>query len=152
MLHPGEVVSRQRLLSEVWGFDFDPRSNVVDVCVRRLRRQLGPDAPIETVRNVGIPRCRLSARRWPRATAWSWLWVAFAVANYAAMIAWPAWKTIPFHFVWISLTLLYGFRVWPMRATLLVLACVMAATWRRRSDSVRSSGSRCCGASCSRCR
>ena len=53
MLHPGEVISRQRLLSEVWGFDFDPRSNVVDVCVRRLRRQLGPDAPIETVRNVG---------------------------------------------------------------------------------------------------
>jgi two-component system, OmpR family, copper resistance phosphate regulon response regulator CusR len=53
MLHPGEVISRQRLLSEVWGFDFDPRSNLVDVCVRRLRRQLGPDAPIETVRNAG---------------------------------------------------------------------------------------------------
>jgi two-component system copper resistance phosphate regulon response regulator CusR len=53
MLHAGEVISRQRLLSEVWGFDFDPRSNVVDVCVRRLRRQLGPDAPIETVRNAG---------------------------------------------------------------------------------------------------
>jgi two-component system, OmpR family, copper resistance phosphate regulon response regulator CusR len=53
MLHPGEVISRQRLLSEVWGFDFDPRSNVVDVCVRRLRRQLGPNAPIETVRNAG---------------------------------------------------------------------------------------------------
>jgi DNA-binding response OmpR family regulator len=53
MLHPGEVISRQRLLSEVWGFDFDPRSNVVDVCVRRLRRQLGPQAPIETVRNAG---------------------------------------------------------------------------------------------------
>lgn len=53
MLHPGEVISRQRLLSEVWGFDFDPRSNVVDVCVRRLRRTLGPDAQIETVRNVG---------------------------------------------------------------------------------------------------
>ena len=53
MLHVGQVVSRQRLLSEVWGFDFDPRSNVVDVCVRRLRRQLGPDAPIETVRNAG---------------------------------------------------------------------------------------------------
>jgi DNA-binding response OmpR family regulator len=53
MLHPGEVISRERLLSEVWGFDFDPRSNVVDVCVRRLRRQLGPDAPIQTVRNAG---------------------------------------------------------------------------------------------------
>jgi signal transduction histidine kinase len=56
------------------------------------------------------------------------LWVAFAVANYAAMIAWESWETIPFHFVWISLTLVYGFRVWPMRATLIVLGCVMAAT------------------------
>ena len=50
------------------------------------------------------------------------LWLAFAAANYAAMIAWPSWETIPFHFVWISLTLLYGFRVWPTRATLIVLA------------------------------
>jgi signal transduction histidine kinase len=56
------------------------------------------------------------------------LWGAFAVANYAAMIAWESWETIPFHFVWISLTLVYGFRVWPMRATLVVLGCVMAAT------------------------
>ncbi|MGI8864296.1 MAG: response regulator transcription factor [Solirubrobacteraceae bacterium] len=53
MEHVGQVISRERLLSEVWGYDFDPRSNVVDVCVRRLRRRLGPDAPIETVRNAG---------------------------------------------------------------------------------------------------
>ena len=53
MRHTGEVVSRERLLAEVWGYGFDPRSNVVDVCVRRLRRRLGPDAPIETVRNAG---------------------------------------------------------------------------------------------------
>jgi two-component system, OmpR family, copper resistance phosphate regulon response regulator CusR len=53
MQHVGEVISRERLLSEVWGYDFDPRSNVVDVCVRRLRRRLGPEAPIETVRNAG---------------------------------------------------------------------------------------------------
>lgn len=53
MRHTGEVVSRERLLAEVWGYDFDPRSNVVDVCVRRLRRRLGPDTPIETVRNAG---------------------------------------------------------------------------------------------------
>ena len=51
--HQGEVVSRERLLSEVWGYHFDPRSNVVDVCVRRLRKKLGPDAPIETVRHGG---------------------------------------------------------------------------------------------------
>jgi signal transduction histidine kinase len=56
------------------------------------------------------------------------LWAAFALANYAAMIVWPSWETIPFHFVWISLTLLYGFRVWPMRATLIVLAAVMTLT------------------------
>ena len=56
------------------------------------------------------------------------LWAAFAVANYAAMIAWPSWETIPFHFVWISLTLLYGFRVWPMRATLVILGFVVAFT------------------------
>ena len=68
------------------------------------------------------------SRQWLRRYRLELAWVAFAVANYAAMIAWPAWKTIPFHFVWISLTLLYGFRVWPMRATLLALACVMAAT------------------------
>jgi two-component system copper resistance phosphate regulon response regulator CusR len=53
MRHVGEVVSRERLLAEVWGYDFDPRSNVVDVCVRRLRRRLGPATPIETVRNAG---------------------------------------------------------------------------------------------------
>ncbi len=53
MQHVGQVISRERLLSEVWGYDFDPRSNVVDVCVRRLRRRLGPDAPIETIRNAG---------------------------------------------------------------------------------------------------
>jgi DNA-binding response OmpR family regulator len=54
----GEVVSRERLLSEVWGYHFDPCSNVVDVCVRRLRKKLGPASPIETVRHAGY---RLSA-------------------------------------------------------------------------------------------
>jgi two-component system, OmpR family, copper resistance phosphate regulon response regulator CusR len=51
--HAGEVISRERLLEEVWGYHFDPRSNVVDVCVRRLRKKLGPDAPIETIRHAG---------------------------------------------------------------------------------------------------
>ena len=51
--HAGEVISRERLLSEVWGYHFDPGSNVVDVCVRRLRKKLGAEAPIETVRHAG---------------------------------------------------------------------------------------------------
>ena len=55
-------------------------------------------------------------------------WAAFAAANWAAMIAWPDWETIPFHFVWISLTLVYGFRVWSPPVTYAVLAVVIAAT------------------------
>lgn len=53
VLHAGEVISRERLLSEVWGYTFDPGSNVVEVCVRRLRKKLGPESPIETVRHAG---------------------------------------------------------------------------------------------------
>ena len=53
VLHEGEVVSRERLLADVWGYHFDPRSNVVDVCIRRLRQKLGSSAPIETVRHGG---------------------------------------------------------------------------------------------------
>ena len=56
------------------------------------------------------------------------LWFVFAALNYAAMVAWPSWETIPFHFVWISLTLLYGFRVWALRPTLMLLAAVMTTT------------------------
>jgi len=53
LLHVGEVISRERLLADVWGYDFDPGSNVVDVCVRRLRQKLGPDAHIEAIRHAG---------------------------------------------------------------------------------------------------
>lgn len=50
--HPGHVLSREQLLSRVWGFDFDPGSNVVDVYVGYLRQKLGPGR-IETVRGMG---------------------------------------------------------------------------------------------------
>lgn len=52
MRRDGEVCTRPRLLADVWGYSFDPGSNVVDVCVGRLRAKLGADV-IETVRNVG---------------------------------------------------------------------------------------------------
>jgi len=52
MTRAGIVCSRQELLSEVWGLSFDPGSNVVDVCVARLRAKLVGEH-IETVRNVG---------------------------------------------------------------------------------------------------
>ncbi|WP_432573844.1 response regulator transcription factor [Kineococcus sp. SYSU DK005] len=50
--HPGQVLSREQLLSSVWGYDFDPGSNVVDVYVRYLRRKLGAER-FETVRGMG---------------------------------------------------------------------------------------------------
>jgi DNA-binding response OmpR family regulator len=50
--HPEQVLSREQLLSRVWGYDFDPGSNVLDVYIRYLRNKLGNDA-IETVRGMG---------------------------------------------------------------------------------------------------
>ncbi len=52
MRHAGQVLSREQLLSHVWGYDFDPGSNVVEVYVRYLRRKLGSDR-IQTVRGMG---------------------------------------------------------------------------------------------------
>jgi two-component system, OmpR family, response regulator len=52
MEHPGQSVSKGSLLASVWGLDFDPGSNVVDVCVRRIRSKLGFEL-IETVRGAG---------------------------------------------------------------------------------------------------
>ena len=56
MSMPGQVFTRTQLLERVWGYDFDPETNLVDVNIRRLRRKLGDDADdplIETVRGVG---------------------------------------------------------------------------------------------------
>jgi DNA-binding response OmpR family regulator len=52
MEHPGRSVPKGQLLASVWGFEFDPGSNVVDVCVRRLRSKLGFEL-IKTVRGEG---------------------------------------------------------------------------------------------------
>jgi len=52
LLNPGQVLSREQLLSFVWGYDFDPGSNVVDVYVGYLRKKFGPTA-ITTVRGMG---------------------------------------------------------------------------------------------------
>jgi DNA-binding response OmpR family regulator len=56
MRTPGRVFTRTQILEHVWGYDFDPQTNVVDVYIRRLRSKLdrNPDAPIiQTVRGVG---------------------------------------------------------------------------------------------------
>jgi DNA-binding response OmpR family regulator len=50
--HPGQVISREQLLDYVWGYDYNPGSNIVDVYVGYLRKKLGSDI-IETVRGMG---------------------------------------------------------------------------------------------------
>lgn len=50
--HPGQVLSREQLLSHVWGYDYDPGSNIVEVYVRYLRQKLG-ESWITTVRGMG---------------------------------------------------------------------------------------------------
>jgi signal transduction histidine kinase len=56
------------------------------------------------------------------------LWLAFAAANVVGMLRWEAWETVPFHFIWVSLTLVYGFRVWQPLPTAVVLLGVCATT------------------------
>ena len=53
MRRSNDVCSREELLHDIWDLDFDPGSNVVDVCVGRLRSKLQPTPPIETVRGAG---------------------------------------------------------------------------------------------------
>jgi DNA-binding response OmpR family regulator len=63
MRHPGQVLSRQQILNGVWGYTFDPRSNLVDVYVGYVRRKLTANgrSPIETVRGMGYRMARGTA-------------------------------------------------------------------------------------------
>jgi len=67
---------------------------------------------------------------WPWRVAWvDVVWALFSAANLLAILVFSHWETVPFHFIWISLTLLYGFRVWATRPTLWVLTVVMVTTF-----------------------
>jgi signal transduction histidine kinase len=70
----------------------------------------------------------MQAIAWLRRRSIELAWVAFSAANLAAMVHWESWETIPFHFIWVSLTLVYGFRVWRTGPTLATLSLVGAAT------------------------
>jgi signal transduction histidine kinase len=65
---------------------------------------------------------------WSRPEPIDIAWAAFAAANLWAMVRWERWETVPFHFIWVSLTLLYGFRVWRLKPTSAVLLGVIVTT------------------------
>jgi signal transduction histidine kinase len=55
-------------------------------------------------------------------------WILFGLVNLDFILMYPGWETVPFHFIWISLTLVYGFRTWKLGPTLWVLGGVMLLT------------------------
>ena len=71
----------------------------------------------------------LLALRWPFSPlALDVIWGVFSALNLVAIYWFAYWETIPFHFIWISLTLLYGFRSWPTGPTMWILGAVMVTT------------------------
>ena len=80
----------------------------------------------ERISGLGRFAVRLS---WPfRPALLDAVWAAFSAVNLVAIFAFAGWETVPFHFIWISFTLVYGFRTWAPRPTLAVLGVVMATT------------------------
>ena len=80
----------------------------------------------ERIWGLGRFAIRLS---WPfRPALLDAVWAAFSAVNLVAIFAFAGWETVPFHFIWISFTLVYGFRTWAPRPTLAVLGAVMATT------------------------
>lgn len=63
-------------------------------------------------------------------------WCVFVLANTTAMLVFSEWATVPFHFIWIGLSLLYGWRVWGLRATIWALVAVMLLTGLAMLDDV----------------
>ena len=66
----------------------------------------------------------MPATGWPRPSLLEVGWAALVVACLALMVLSPPWETIPFHVIWISLTLFYGFRVWRTSTTTAVLGAI----------------------------
>jgi signal transduction histidine kinase len=66
---------------------------------------------------------------WVSRSAWPDIaWAVFVGINLAAMRLAPSWQTVPFLAIWVSLTVIYGFRLWQLQPTILTMAAVMLAT------------------------
>jgi signal transduction histidine kinase len=80
-------------------------------------------------RHLAVLGNYLTGLSWPFRPGWLDAgWAIFSAANLLAILAFPGWETVPFHFIWISFTLLYGFRTWATLPTLWVLGVVMVTT------------------------
>ncbi len=91
------------------------------------------DGSADRISGLGRSAVRLSRSAiglsWPfRPGLLDAAWAVFSAINLILLLAYPGWEAIPFHLIWISFTLLYGFRIWALGPTLWVLGLVMAAT------------------------
>src|SRR5215831_4446231 len=78
---------------------------------------------------MGLSGSRLGRGvRWAQSYRWDIIWVVFVGLNLAAMKLLPEWQTVPFLAIWVSLTLIYGLRLWPLQPTILTLAMLTLAT------------------------
>src|ERR1700736_906651 len=91
-------------------------------------RSAGTPSRQSAGRDTGLTR----PDRWPWPTrGFLWIdvaWGIFAILNLVAIYVFADWETVPFHFIWVSLTILYGFRVWRMRSTLILLGVIIVVT------------------------
>jgi signal transduction histidine kinase len=86
----------------------------------RAPRPDDPPAPSRRLRRLGL--------QWPHLSWVDIAWVGFVALNLAAMRLFPEWQTVPFLAIWVSLTVIYGFRLWRLQPTILTLAAVTVAT------------------------
>jgi len=73
---------------------------------------------------------RADRQAWPT-RRFLWIdvaWGIFALLNLVAIYVFANWETVPFHFIWVSLTILYGFRVWQLKSTLVLLGVIIVIT------------------------
>jgi signal transduction histidine kinase len=79
------------------------------------------------------------SERWVNLLRKYWMeaaWALFSAANVLVILIWGQWDTVPFHFIWVSLTLVYGVRVWRSKSTWVVLVVVSAVTGAALVSSV----------------
>ena len=101
------------------------------VSVHRFARRVPPH-PVAAAAG-GAGRLLASGRSgqiltWARSSWVDIVWVVFVAVNLLAMRLLPAWQTVPFLAIWVSLTVIYGFRLWRIQPTMVTLAAVTIAT------------------------
>lgn len=77
---------------------------------------------------MGVRSSWLNGSRWTWLSWWDLAWVAFVGLNLAAMQVMSTWQTVPFLVIWVSLTVIYGWRLWPLQPTVATVAVVTAAS------------------------